>query len=150
MSTLVMNLYYPQLDVGRGLTTGLTAEQLDAVDECLASSRRAVLSARSGRPDGNRLVDEVVFSIDLITLLVHDLRARLRGDGSIGSVPADERARLGEDLDALVRRYRALWLGRNRPGGLEDSLTWLANLGAAYATGRPDPHWGGLSVGVDS
>jgi hypothetical protein len=150
MSTLVMNLYYPQLRVGRGLTAGLTAAQLDAVDECLASSRRAGLSARSGRPDGKQLGDEVAFSIDLITLLVHDMRARLRGDGSIGSVPVEERARLGEELDALVPRYRALWLARNRPGGLEDSLTWLTNLGAAYATGRPDPHWGGLSVGMDA
>ena len=150
MSTLVMNLYYPQLRVGRGLTTGLTADQLDAVDACLASSRRAVRAARSGRPDGARLVDEVEFSIDLIGLLVRDMRARLRGDGSIGSVAADERARLGQELDALVARYRALWLARNRPGGLEDSVTWLANLGAAYETGRPDPNWGGLSVGVDS
>ena len=37
MSTLVMNLYYPQLPVGRGLTAGLTADELDAVDGCLAS-----------------------------------------------------------------------------------------------------------------
>jgi hypothetical protein len=149
MSTLVMNLYYPQLHVGHGLTAGLTTEQLDAVDECLSSSRRAALSAGPGRADGARLVDEVLFSIDLITLLVEDMRARLRGDGSIGSVPAPERVRLGDELDALVARYRMLWLGRNRPGGLEDSVTWLANLGAAYATGRPDRHWGGLSVGVD-
>ena len=30
-----MNLYYPQLPVGRGLTAGLTADELDAVDGCL-------------------------------------------------------------------------------------------------------------------
>ena len=32
MSTLVMNLYYPQFPVGRGLTAGLTADELDAVE----------------------------------------------------------------------------------------------------------------------
>ncbi len=41
MSTLVMNLYYPQLPVGRGLTKGLTAGELDTVDGCLASAPRA-------------------------------------------------------------------------------------------------------------
>ena len=43
-------------------------------------------------------------------------------------------------------RYRELWLSRNRPGGLDDSLGWFENLRAAYATGRPDPHWGGITV----
>lgn len=35
-------------------------------------------------------------------------------------------------------------LARNRPGGLDDSLSWLDNLDAAYETGHTDPHWGGL------
>lgn len=39
-----------------------------------------------------------------------------------------------------------LWLRRNRPGGLDDSLAWLRNLRAAYASGHPDPSWGGISV----
>ena len=47
----------------------------------------------------------------------------------------------------MIDRYRTLWLERNRPGGLEDSVAWLSNMGAAYATGRPDPNWGGISIG---
>jgi hypothetical protein len=150
MSTLVMNLYYPQFPVGRGLTAGLDPTQLDAVDRCLHTARAAVLSARPGRADGAQLVDQVVFSIDLIELLVLDMRARLRGDGTLGSVAATERAQLGEALDALVPRYRALWLSRNRPGGLDDSLKWIDNLRSAYASGRPDPTWGGISVREDA
>ena len=49
----------------------------------------------------------------------------------------------GERLAALTDQYRALWLARNRPGGLVDSVAWLDNLRAAYETGRPDPAWGG-------
>ena len=150
MSTLVTNLYFPQFPVGRGLTAGLTASQLDAVDGCLESARQSARAARPGRNDAAQLVDEVEFSIDLIALLVRDMRARLRGDGSIGSVEALERARLGATLDALVPRYRALWLARNRPGGLDDSLTWIENLRTAYATGQPDPHWGGITVRQDA
>ena len=146
MSALVMNLYYPQLPVGRGLTAGLTPGELDAVDARLDAGRTAVLRARPDRPDAALLVDEVLFGTDLVALLTRDARARLRGDGSLGSVTAGERAVLGAELGSLAERYRARWLARNRPGGLDDSLSWLQNLGAAYASGRPDPQWGGLSA----
>jgi hypothetical protein len=145
MSALVMNLYYPQLPVGRGLTAGLTSAELDAVDVRLGGARAAA-RARPDRSDARQLIDEVLFSIDLVGLLTDDARARLRVDGSLGSVAAEERARLGARLDALVDRYRILWNSRNRPGGLTDSLSWLDNLRAAYASGRPDPQWGGLSA----
>jgi hexosaminidase len=147
MSTLVMNLYYPQLPVGRGLTAGLTTDELDAVDACLDQARADAGRSRPVRGDGQWLADEAVYSADLVALLVRDARARLRGDGSLASVPQEERAALGTVLDQLAERYRALWLRRNRPGGLEDSLGWLRNLRAAYRSGRPDPDWGGISTG---
>ncbi len=149
MSTLVMNLYYPQLPFGRGLTEGVTAGELDAVDACFEGARGAVARAVPARDDASALADEVRFSIDLVALLVRDARARLRGDGSISSVPESDRAKLGVELDALRERYRALWLGRNRPGGLEDSERWLQNLRGAYASGRADPRWGGLAAPAD-
>ena len=146
MSTLVLHLYYPQLSVGRGLTKGLLDEELVAVERCLASARADVEASRPARADAAWVLDEARFSIDLMSLLVADARARLRGDGSLGSVDPAERAGLGRTLDALIERYRDLWLRRNRPGGLDDSLGWLGNLRAAYATGRPDPSWGGLTA----
>jgi hypothetical protein len=146
MSTLVMNLYYPQLPVGRGLTKGLTAEELPAVERCLQEARSAVDGSSPGVADPQRLRDEVLFGVDLVGLLLRDARARLEVDGFLESVPAHVRASLGADLDALTERYRVLWLANNRPGGLEDSMRWLANLQQAYATGRTDPDWGGIRV----
>ena len=142
MSSLVLHLYYPQL----GVAGMLRDKELVAVEECLDEARADVAAARPARADGAWLLDEVRFSIDLVSLMVADARARLRGDGHLGSVDASERARLGETLDSLVERYRELWLRRNGPGGLEDSLAWLRNLRAAYGTGRPDPTWGGLKA----
>jgi hexosaminidase len=146
MSALVMNLYYPQLPVGRGLTAGLTDDELDTVASCLADARTGVTGATPRRDDGAWLIDEVVYSADLVSLLVRDSQARLRGDGTLASVGRHERAALGAELDEIMQRARELWLRRNRPGGLEDSLGWLRNLRAAYATGHPDPEWGGISV----
>ena len=40
MAALVTNLYYPQLPVGRGLTAGLTSEELDLLDLRLGEARR--------------------------------------------------------------------------------------------------------------
>ena len=144
MSAVVSNLYYPQLPVGRSLTAGLSPAELDAVDRRLEESRRSAERSRSRRDDASALVDETVFSIDLVALLVRDARARLQADGTIGSVPEGVRGKLAGDLAGLIERYRSLWLARNRPGGLSDSLSWLENLRAAYVTGRPDPTWGGL------
>jgi hypothetical protein len=146
MSTLVMNLYYPQLPVGRGLTKGLTLGELSAVERCLEEACTAAAASRPEGGDAQRWRDEVIFSIDLVRLLLGDARARLEADGFLESVPASVRESLGVDLDALTERYRSLWLANNRPGGLEDSVRWLANLRQAYSTGRTDPDWGGIRV----
>ena len=116
----------------------------------LEQARASVGRSRPGRDDASTLRDEVVFSIDLVALLQRDAQARLEGDGSLASVPQAGRDRLRSELDALVERYRSLWLANNRPGGLEDSVTWLENLREAYASGRPDPEWGGITVPSDS
>jgi hypothetical protein len=150
MSTLVMNLYYPQLPVGRGLTKGLTAGELPEVERCLEEARSVVAASQPRLDDAQRWRDEVTFGIDLVGLLLRDARARLGVDGFLESVPTRVRDSLGADLDALTQRYRALWLANNRPGGLEDSVRWLSNLRQAYTTGRTDPDWGGIRVPAKS
>ncbi len=146
MSAVVSHLYFPQLAVGRGLTNGLTTDEVARVEDALEAARASIGRARSRRADARVITDELYFGIDLVALLMRDARARLAGDGTIGSVPPAMRSALATELDALIERYRQRWLARNRPGGLDDSLAWLRNLRNAYATGRPDPQWGGLRV----
>ena len=109
-----MNLYYPQLPVGRGLTAGLTAGELDAVDGCLESARacRAAGPARPwrrGRADRRGRSSASTSS----ACLTATPGPASRATGYLGSVPQDERARLGARARRrCVERYRALWLGR--------------------------------------
>ena len=142
-SILVMHLYFPQIRVGRGITRGITVEELDTVARELADARAALGRSRSRRADGAQLTAEVRWTIDVLELMTDDARARVAGDGTLASVPEAERLAFAERLDGLTDRHRALWLARNRPGGLVDSVTWLDNLGSAYRSGEPDRTWGG-------
>jgi hypothetical protein len=142
-SILAMHLYFPQIRVGRGITRGITAEELDAVAHVLADARAAVDRARPRRPDAALLTDELHWTIDVMELLADDARARIAGDGTLASVAEHRRREYATRLDGLIDRHRALWLARNRPGGLVDSVAWLENLRDAYQTGTVDPAWGG-------
>lgn len=143
MSTLTLHLYFPQATFGRGLTRGVRAEELDEVEERLARARTATGRSRSSRTDSADIVREIEWSIDLLELLAGDARARMAGDGRLESVPEPARHAMAVSLGDLIARYRGLWLARNRPGGLQDSVSWLDNLLSAYRSGQPDPTWGG-------
>jgi len=142
-SILAMHLYFPQIRVGRGITKGITAAELDTVASQLAEARADVARAEPRRGDGALLVDEVLWPAEWLDLLPDAPRARLGGDSTLGSVPQPQRDDFASRLAALTDQHRALWHARNRPGGLDDSVAWLDNLRRAYETGRPEPTWGG-------
>ncbi|HYL53099.1 MAG TPA: family 20 glycosylhydrolase [Acidimicrobiia bacterium] len=142
-SILAMHLYFPQIRVGAGITRGITNAELDTVAGRLGHARADVARAKPARDDRELLVEEVFWTIDVLELLTDDARARIAGDSTLASIPQAQRDDFARRLAALTDRYRVLWLARNRPGGLGDSLAWLDNLRAAYESGRPDPMWGG-------
>ena len=144
-SILAMHLYFPQMRVGRGITRGMTAEELDTVKGLIADARAAVERCRPGRADAELLVREMHWTADVMDLMADDAHARIAaGDtGTLGAVPEAQRRAFADRLNDLIARHRELWLARNRPGGLDDSMSWLENLRAAYLTGQPDPSWGG-------
>jgi hypothetical protein len=143
LSTLVTHLYFPQLQLDRGITAGITAVDLEQVEATLAGAITAIGRARPRRPDGGLVLDELRNAAALVGLLCRDGRARLAGDGWLASVSPAERRRLAAELVPLIDAHRELWLARNRPGGLEDSAAWLEHLRVAYETGETDMRWGG-------
>jgi hypothetical protein len=142
-SILTMHLYFPQVRVGRGISTGMSDAELDAVAARLAAARGDVLRATPNRDDRALVVEELLWTIDTLELMVDDARERLAAANTLASVPQAQRDALANRLGSLEDRYRELWLARNRPGGLPDSLTWIDNLRRAYETGQPEPEWGG-------
>ncbi|HEV3351868.1 MAG TPA: family 20 glycosylhydrolase, partial [Acidimicrobiales bacterium] len=87
MSVLVMHLYWPQLQLGRTFSEGLTVDDLLGVEQTLAEAVHRLAKARPRRPDGALVVDELLAGAALVSLLCRDARARLEADGWLASVP---------------------------------------------------------------
>jgi len=120
----------------------MSIEDLQGVEERLATAIAQLRRARPRRPDGDLVKDELRTAAELVALLCRDARARLDQDGWLSSVPARKRAELAADLAPLMEHHRELWLARNRPGGLDDSVAWLDHLHECYETGVTDKSWG--------
>ncbi|HEY1636790.1 MAG TPA: family 20 glycosylhydrolase [Acidimicrobiales bacterium] len=142
ISVLVLHLYYPQLQVDRGVSAGMTSEDLRSVEESLAGAVDRLWRSRPERSDGDLVKDELRTAAALVALLCRDGQARLAEDGWLSSVPEATRSNLAAQLRPLIERHRDLWLARNRPGGLDDSVAWLQHLLECYETGVTDRSWG--------
>ena len=127
IASCFLNLWMNQLPV-RGVEPGA----VDAV-------RRAIDSALTLGDPG----DEIRATVTLGRLLLDDDEARLAGDGRIDSVPGARRREFAGRLDQIIGTHRDLWLRRNRPGGLADSVAWLENIGEAYRSGHAAASWSG-------
>ena len=134
VSTLVLPLYFPQIDVGRGPLKGATVEQYGAVDADLNAYEARLSGVRSTRIDAELIVAEMRNAIALVRVLSADARARLAVGGALAEVGASERATLAEALRPVIAEHERLWLLRNRPGGLPDSRAWLERLLHLYET----------------
>jgi hypothetical protein len=147
ISALVLHLYYPQLTLGRGPTAGVTPDELSAVERALDQASAQLARATPQRADGGLVLDELRAAIALVALLCRDGKARLVGDGTLASVPEPTRRAFATDLAALIETHRDLWLARNRPGGLDDSVSWLQHLHDCYQSGAAPMDWGSQYVG---
>jgi len=147
VSGVTLHLYFPQQRLGRGPTNGITDAAIDRVEDTVAGALDRLERARSARPDAGLVLDELRTSAALVQVLCRDAHARLAGDGSLASVPQSVRRELATALDVVVDAHRDLWLARNRPGGLADSVRWLTHLRDCYETGVPQRDWGSAYVG---
>lgn len=143
VATMVLHLYFPQLDIGRGPLLGATPEEYDAVDRALDALVVRLDRSASRRGDAALITAELRNAIALVRVLTDDARARLAVDGAIASVDAATRAELRTQLEPVIAEHERLWLQRNRPGGLRESRAWLEHLADVYRTGIADRGWSG-------
>jgi len=142
-SLLALLLLHPDQPVTESDWPGLTVEglerTLDYVDRVMAplfSQARMALYRTvqyGARPDAELIADEFR---NAAALLRHACRlgiARLHAEsGEITSIPAETRRALASQLEGTMAEYRRLWLSRNRPGGLADSVGRMERLLTLY------------------
>ena len=87
---------------------------LEAIDEVTAALPRAQLD----RPDAALIAREFA---QTVRLLQHACRRGLYAHNPSPALAHE----LADDLHAIVGEYREVWLARNRPGGLADSVARL-------------------------
>ena len=107
---------------------GVTDATLASVAEIAARAAAAVEQARCAASDAESLEEETRQSAHLVAHAAARGRALLAGTRT----DAPTRAELRRDWEALVAGHRRVWLGRNRTGGLADSLARFNRAGGEY------------------
>jgi hypothetical protein len=99
------------------------AAALEAIDRAM----EPLAGARMQRPDAPLIVAEYEHTARLMRHACRRGLLLVNGSGA-GITPQA----LDDDLRDIIREYRRLWLARNRPGGLNDSVARLAAARADY------------------
>jgi hexosaminidase len=100
---------------------------LDCWREAIEGAMAPLGQARMARPDAALITREYQHTA---RLLRHACRRGLLalGQGDEGTL----RRELDADMGEIIAEYRTLWLARNRPGGLADSVALLERARADY------------------
>lgn len=108
----------------------LDLEDLHNADEILLQLRNSLQNTKPQRADGELCQVELAWAIDLLRHAVQRGLWVLNGQSSATA------SQLQPEIDALIERFQQVWLSRNRPGGLQDSLKHFASLRDSYGEVR--------------
>ena len=105
---------------------GLNRQAMHDCQEAIDAIMDRIADERMDRPDAALVREE-------FTLTAQFLRhACQRGLMALNDPTALDRQDLAEEMSGLIDQYRAIWLKRNRPGGLGDSMARFIALLAEY------------------
>lgn len=136
-SALFHLLLRPDKGMHEGRNEGLTDASLRAALDHLDAAAADLPAARMERSDADLVEAELRWVADAQRFACRLGLARLAAgrEQPLEAVDAAARRHLSRDLDDLLERRRALWLSRNRPGGLDHALGWLEPLRRRLAAG---------------
>jgi hexosaminidase len=106
------------------LTPALFADAAAAIDRAAAP----IAQARMARPDADLIRRE--FAVTARMLRHACQRAAL----ALHAADAGAAGTLDQDMQQIIAEYQQLWLARNRPGGLSDSVARLEQARADYTS----------------
>ena len=109
---------------------GMTRDHLERTREHVERTAASLSGARIERPDADLIQRELAWVADLLSFACRLASGRLEigEEKPLSALPGALKTELSGSLDALIEQHREIWLGRNRPGGLESSASRLGNL----------------------
>ena len=135
----MLHLYWPHLIAGRWPLKGVKADEYAAVEDRLGTLRALLATAWPSRDDGSLVLEELGnltrWSPSSAPTGARWVTGRSRPFRRTSARMADARP--------VIAGHERLWLARNRPGGLTDSLARLRHLLHCYETGEVDFTWNG-------
>lgn len=111
---------------GNYQTREMTKGGLEAGREEILQALELLETSNPESHEGFLLKQEIkqAAALALHTIKLGLLRLEAK-DGATANIPVASREALAAELEALIANHKALWLERNRPGGLEDSVEKL-------------------------
>jgi hexosaminidase len=128
-SIIAKLLYEPDIDLTKNIYSSLNKENLlntiDYIENVMAPLDKAHIKT----DDADQIKSELICASKI---LKHGCRlgiARLETPNKIiQEIPHSKKQILARELKQIIPEFKMLWLVRNRPGGLEDSLNAFSRL----------------------
>jgi hexosaminidase len=118
---------------GNYQTKELTQENLLAADSTIQQSLSVLKLSQPQSVDAQIVIEELEQAAGLARHGIKLGIARLKAENyDTKSIPIARRNELSEELKGLIERHKALWLVRNREGGLKDSAAKLEDIVEFY------------------
>ncbi len=109
---------------------GMTPTRLERARAYVEQTAEILRAARMERSDADLIQRELAWVADLLVLACRLASARIEigDDQPLSALPRALRRDLSGCLDVLIEQHGEIWIGRNRPGGLESSASRLENV----------------------
>lgn len=112
----------------KGFFNGLSLDGIHNAQRAIEDALWRIKLTNMQREDADLICDEIALNARMALLALRLGEARIAVNGGTSQVPYAIRSELAEEVKAIMAVYRELWLARNRPGGLSDSLARFQNL----------------------
>ena len=112
----------------KGFLSGMSAAGIQNARNAIENALSRMEAAKMSRPDAGLIRDEFALNARMALFALRLGEERLKADCGTEQLPESVCKPLRDELSQITDEFKTVWLARNRPGGLADSLGRLEAL----------------------